>query len=780
MIPKKIKYLVIFISLVIYNSSKGQSVGDIIFTGYNARGTDDFAFIATTDIPGSVEIRFTDNGWKTIGGFRLGEGELVYTTPTNGLKQGDHIVIVAGTGVILSGEGSAVVNTAMNFTTTGDGVIAFTGSLASPTPIAALNMNTGWSDATSTSTTDVPSGLTDGTTAFNLLVSGSERDGGVYNCSVATGSIAAIQSAVNNSANWTTSNSLHLDLPCTTSWDGSVWSDGTPSVASKVVIGSSNAIGADLNCKDITINSGVTLTLNSNNATIRGDIINNGNGISSSGSIFIDKSGTSTLSGNGVSHEGVLDISERTVFASNGLMTLSASSSTSYGQLSGKGSITGQISMEVYVDPSTPRYFHIGSPFTDALLSEFNEGNLLVSSASAQGSLWEWNSSTSEWDAPGDPNSTTAANGKGYAVYIGSTAHGTFVRSNAGTISMTGSMSTNNVNVPLSYHDGQGVSSSFVGGTGVSATQGWNLVANPFGAAYDWDSQTIPTDLGTAIYRFDGSSYSSYVKGVGGGSRYIAPFQAFFVQLNANTPGNLTFAEVNRDASQNPALSKKSNYVIDGLDVLLRTADSTAMDQLFIGYDPNASLAFDPEYDARKLMNGGSVPNLYTVFNKEFYSINRVNPNDHLQSFPLYLSHPKNEEPLTISADMSRLTSFSLVKLEDLKTGAISDLHIKPYTFNHDTTFRKDRFVIHLSNETVDMENPGSMGKWFAYSSNNMLVINTGELGETEIEVWSASSSLIMKVKSDEKIVQLPVSKRGVYIIRLSAKGYTETQKVIH
>ncbi|MGB0177440.1 MAG: hypothetical protein ACPF9D_09750, partial [Owenweeksia sp.] len=96
---------------------------------------------------------------------------------------------------------------------------------------------------------------------------------------------------------------------------------------------------------------------------------------------------------------------------------------------------------------------------------------------------------------------------------------------------------------------------SFVGGSGVSATEGWNLVANPYAAIYDWENQTIPADMSSAIYRFDGTNYSAYTKGAGTASRYIAPFQAFFVQLTANNPGNLTFDRNNRAPTQSATRS---------------------------------------------------------------------------------------------------------------------------------------------------------------------------------------------------------------------------------
>ncbi|NER05603.1 MAG: hypothetical protein F6K17_24955, partial [Okeania sp. SIO3C4] len=48
--------------------------GDIAFVQYNADNPDNFKFVALVNIPGSEEIKFTDNGWKSDNTFRTGEG----------------------------------------------------------------------------------------------------------------------------------------------------------------------------------------------------------------------------------------------------------------------------------------------------------------------------------------------------------------------------------------------------------------------------------------------------------------------------------------------------------------------------------------------------------------------------------------------------------------------------------------------------------------------------------------------------------------------------------
>ena len=59
----------------------------------NADGTDNWAFVATTDIPGGEMISFTDNGWKADNTFRTGEGIITWTAPEEGVACGTVVTI---------------------------------------------------------------------------------------------------------------------------------------------------------------------------------------------------------------------------------------------------------------------------------------------------------------------------------------------------------------------------------------------------------------------------------------------------------------------------------------------------------------------------------------------------------------------------------------------------------------------------------------------------------------------------------------------------------------
>jgi len=189
----KTKQTLLILSLLFsFFLSYGQtlSAGDIAFVQYNADGTGTtIKFIALRDIPAGEIINFTDNGWSSSNSFRTGEGTVNWTS--SGVNCGD---------VVSFNEGG------MNLATGGDQILAYQGASSAPTFIAAIQMNGGWgTNATSTNTSAIPTGLTD---SVNCLSINPEIDNAKYNGTL-SGTKATILAAINNSGNWTVSNTVN-------------------------------------------------------------------------------------------------------------------------------------------------------------------------------------------------------------------------------------------------------------------------------------------------------------------------------------------------------------------------------------------------------------------------------------------------------------------------------------------------------------------------------------------------------------------------------------------
>lgn len=197
----RIYLLFLFLMCVgaISHTAKAQlTAGDIAFVQYNADGDETFKFLALVDIPMGTEIHFTDNGWKADNSFRTGENTNTYTAPSN---------ITCGTIV-------TVTPASKGLSGSGDQLIAYTGTAASPTFLTAINAEGAgvWqSDATNSNTSALPTGLTNGTNAVAI----NEIDNAKYNGAVLSGTRAQLLAAINNKNNWSGHNSTVQDFTST-------------------------------------------------------------------------------------------------------------------------------------------------------------------------------------------------------------------------------------------------------------------------------------------------------------------------------------------------------------------------------------------------------------------------------------------------------------------------------------------------------------------------------------------------------------------------------------
>lgn len=183
------------------------SSGDLAIIGFNFDDPDEFAFTPLIDIGAGTEINFTDNGWQAAGSFRDTEGTFTWTAPTD---------ITAGT--IINPTISSIL-----FSASGDQIIAYQGDETNPTFIYALNSegNPGvWqSDSTSSNTSALPTGLTNGETAVAL----DEIDNAIYT-GITSGSKAELLAAISDKSNWSGDNSNRQTMltdPFTVSGSGS-------------------------------------------------------------------------------------------------------------------------------------------------------------------------------------------------------------------------------------------------------------------------------------------------------------------------------------------------------------------------------------------------------------------------------------------------------------------------------------------------------------------------------------------------------------------------------
>ncbi|MCK4659054.1 MAG: endonuclease [Phycisphaerae bacterium] len=184
------------------------SAGDIAIIGYQSDDPDKLAFVVLEPVEAGEAIRFTDSGWQAGGSFRAYEGGIEYTAASQ-LSRG---TVVSRSNPFDSGAWS-VNNTGVGsggfaLSTAGDQILAFQGDAASPVFVYATHAGAGgWTDATSSNTTALPSGLVDGATAVFIASEGDEVDNGYYN-GITEGTATQLRAAIGDPSNWVTGNSV--------------------------------------------------------------------------------------------------------------------------------------------------------------------------------------------------------------------------------------------------------------------------------------------------------------------------------------------------------------------------------------------------------------------------------------------------------------------------------------------------------------------------------------------------------------------------------------------
>ena len=194
--------------------------GDIAIIGFQDNGApDSFTIVALAAMPAGQKIYFSDNGW-TGSGLRgvtatdsdgnegvslltitadIPAGRVIKTNTTGS----DFAWTTSGT-IPNSNPGSTGTFTNHALGTGGEQIVAFEGPdnhpAGSPSSFLYLLDNTGgFEPATSSSTGDVPAGLTSGTTAVSLPTT---RTSGTYGLDLAVPAVAALQASGGTKAEW--------------------------------------------------------------------------------------------------------------------------------------------------------------------------------------------------------------------------------------------------------------------------------------------------------------------------------------------------------------------------------------------------------------------------------------------------------------------------------------------------------------------------------------------------------------------------------------------------
>jgi len=407
--------------------------------------------------------------------------------------------------------------------------------------------------------------------------------------------------------------------------------------------------------------------------------------------------------------------------------------------------------MQRYITGSTDllsRYYHhVSIPLNNSVQSSQFSGSYLFS----------FNQATQTWNQITQDN-VSLNNNQGYMIFYPNTET---------TYNFVGQLNNG----------------AFVASTTTDAIDEYSLVPNPYPSAIDWDAATgwTKTNLLDAIWIWNpvAQNYAAYgtQAGTNGGSRYIAPGQAFFVKSSAASP----LLSMNNNVRLHNAQAF-FNTPINNQMLRVRAEANGFSDEAIVRFHADASLNYEANLDVDKLRGNEAAPQLFTLASDmRELSINTVPFATETFVMPLAFESGFEGEVVFSFSELNSFEEGATIFLEDKTTGEMINLQEQQtYSFVHNQSNDPDRFNLHFFGVTgIDM--PEAKSDYHIWSRDRKVYISIPELNgqQAQIEMFDVLGSRIF---SSEGMMNSPSVVRtmnsGVAIVRVTSQGRVYTTKL--
>lgn len=338
-----------------------------------------------------------------------------------------------------------------------------------------------------------------------------------------------------------------------------------------------------------------------------------------------------------------------------------------------------------------------------------------------------------------------------------------------------------NTNTTYTF-SGQLNNGPFTAATGITASDNFALVPNPYPSAIDWDAASgwTKTNLQNAIWIWNPmlDQYASYISGVGtnGGSQYIPTGQAFFVKSSAAS----TVLAMNNDVRvhSSTAFLKSTNELPSLLRIHAQANQRSDEAVLLLR---EGSLTGKDPFDGDKLYGAPIAPQLYFLLpDARELAINNIPPDALPISLPLGF---KLQADGWASLNFDGIESFDhqlQFLLEDLLTGTLTNLRQSPaYSFVHSQNNSPQRFVLHLTGITGIDHPTGELPFKAWFDGRDILISMPQTDGTAQIELFDVAGRLLANHKlMAQPILRLPAPQSKALLIRLNINNRLYTTKV--
>ncbi|MBF9239995.1 DUF3494 domain-containing protein [Hymenobacter sp. BT683] len=440
----------------------------------------------------------------------------------------------------------------------------------------------------------------------------------------------------------------------TTNWfTASNWSNGVPTSQLDAVvpanatpypiIASGNAL-----VNSLTIDTGASLTMTGGTLNVKAGVSNSGNFSATAGTTTLSGTATQIIGGTGSTQFWSLSITnpagvlQRSAVSIHGVLAPTSGNLTTNGHIltllsdaagtalvnnAGTGTVNGAVTVQRFIAAGNAGtgYHHYSSPVSGSTVAdltttdfspEISQASVYNTSATPatttpfptvfgydQSRLATTTNNLLAFDkgfvAP-TSLTTPLVIGQGYAVNLSRTS----------VVDFVGSLTTGNQTVTMTRNSVM---------TPNASEAGWQLLGNPYPSPLDYSlvAASDRAGLDAAIYVYASSgpyvgAYRAYANGIGGNS--VLPIaQGFFARVSSGqTTGTLIFRNKHRlTTSNSTAFQRKAPDTRPLVELELR-ASNGATDLLYAYAQTGATLGFDTQFDARKLLNPSGL-NLVSV-----------------------------------------------------------------------------------------------------------------------------------------------------------------------
>lgn len=544
-------------------------------------------------------------------------------------------------------------------------------------------------------------------------------------------------------------------VPTSTTWDGTFWSNGTPTVSLDAIIAGNYSTGTaspqgPFTAKSLTVNSGIFTVASATSVTVENAIVNNADSNN-----FIVENNANLIQNTAATNTGAIKV-KRT---SNPLYRFDYTLWSS--------PVVGQ-NLKAFSSATLSNRFYTYNTATGA-----NGDYVAVFPTQSEG--------TYSFEA-----------GKGYLIRTPD-SHPAYVEGNLGTAinaEFTGTPYNQNVNVALS-----------------AVNTGFNLVGNPYPSAisisqlFTLNSNAID---GTIWFwrKRNGASGSGYATSTGMGvtsaqpeaaalnpNGVIGAGQGFFVKVkSAPTQTTLNFDNTLRSSVTGGSFFRNSNASSDEVErhrIWLNLSNgSEVIGQTLLGYMTGATAGVDYGIEG-KYFNDSPIAFTSYLENQEFAIQGRSLPFTTEDVVPMsFKTDVAGNYSITLDHVDGLFAGSQDIFLKDNFTGQIHNIKASGYSFATEAGVFNNRFEIaYRSLLGVDVPTIAA-NNIVVYKQNGNLVINSGTYIMNKIELYDISGRLVYSRNNVDAasavISNLAIANQVLVVKITTAENGTANKKIVY